>query len=62
VLRVLAANVDLARRTVGRVAAALPARTGCPCPTALDHAIITDRAAIPATVRRELAPLLRRHL
>src|SRR5207247_9259789 len=62
VLRVLAANVDLARRTVGRVAAALPARTGCPCPTAPDHAIIADRAAIPATVRRELAPLLRRHL
>src|SRR5437868_9052680 len=61
VIRVLQANVDLAGRTVGRVAAALPARTGCPCPTALDHAIITDRAAIPATVRRELAPLLRRH-
>jgi len=62
VLRVLAANVDLARRTIARVAAALPARTGCPCPTALDHAIITERAAIPASVRRDLAPLLRRHL
>src|SRR5436190_5411379 len=62
VLRVLAANVDQARRTVARVAAALPARTGCPCPTALDHAIITERAAVPATVRRELAPLLGRHL
>src|SRR5438094_7886590 len=62
VLRVLAANVGLARRTITRVAAALPARTGCPCPTALDHAIVTERAAIPATVRRELAPLLGRHL
>jgi 5'-methylthioadenosine phosphorylase len=62
VLRVLAANVDLARRTVGRVARALPARTGCACPTALDNAIITDRAAIPASVRRDLAPLLGRHL
>ena len=62
VLAVLAANVDLARRTIARVAAALPARTGCPCPTALAHAIITDRAAIPATVRRELAPLLQRYL
>src|SRR5437773_7066426 len=62
ILRVLAANVDLARRTIARVAAALPARTGCPCPTALDHAIITERAAIPASVRRDLAPLLRRHL
>src|SRR5437867_6153928 len=62
ILRVLGANVDLARRTIARVAAALPARTGCPCPTALDHAIVTERAAIPASARRDLAPLLRRHL
>jgi 5'-methylthioadenosine phosphorylase len=62
VLRVLAANVDLARRTVARVAAALPERTGCPCPTALAHAIITDRAAIPADVRRDLLPIAGKYL
>jgi 5'-methylthioadenosine phosphorylase len=62
VLRVLTANVALARRTVAGVAAALPARTGCPCPTALANAIITDRAAIPESVRRELAPLIGRYL
>src|SRR5438046_9111814 len=55
-LRVLAANVDLPRRTVGRVAAALPARTRRPCPTALGHAITTARPATPATVRRHHAP------
>ncbi len=62
VLRVLAANVDLARRTVAAVAAALPARAGCPCPEALKNAIITDRAAIPAAVRQELAPIAGRYL
>jgi 5'-methylthioadenosine phosphorylase len=62
VLRVLSANVALARRTVAAVAAALPVRTGCPCPTALANAIITDRAAIPESVRRELAPLIGRYL
>jgi 5'-methylthioadenosine phosphorylase len=62
VLRVLAANVALARRTVAAVARALPARTGCPCPNALANAIITDRAAIPEAVRRELAPLIGRYL
>jgi 5'-methylthioadenosine phosphorylase len=62
ILRVLAANVDLARRTVARVAGALPERAGCPCPTALANAIITDRAAIPADVRRELAPIAGRYL
>jgi 5'-methylthioadenosine phosphorylase len=62
VLRVLAANVDLAKRTVAAVAARLPARTACPCPTALANAIITDRAAIPEAVRRDLAPLIGRYL
>ena len=62
VLRVLSQNVDLARRTVVRVAAGLPTRTGCPCPNALQHAIITERAAIPEAVRRELAPIVGRYL
>ena len=58
----LQANVDLARRTIVRVAAALPPRTGCPCPDALRHAIITDRAAIPPAVRAALAPIAGRWL
>jgi 5'-methylthioadenosine phosphorylase len=62
VLRVLQANVELARRTIVRVAASLPARAGCPCPDALRHAIITDRALIPAEVKRELAPIAGRWL
>jgi len=60
VLRVLSANVELARRTIARVAAHLPARTGCPCPTALENAIITERSAIPPEVRRTLGPILAR--
>lgn len=62
ILRVLGANVDLARRTVARVVGTLPARTGCPCPTALQHAIITDRAAIPEAVKRDLEPIAGRYL
>ena len=62
ILRVLAANVDLARRTVALVAKTLPPRTGCPCPTALENAIITDRAAIPEDVRGDLAVVAGRRL
>jgi 5'-methylthioadenosine phosphorylase len=62
ILKVLQANVDLARQTIARVAATLPPRTHCPCPQALRHAIITDRAAIPAAVRRDLAPIAGRYL
>ena len=60
VIRVLGANVDLARRTIARVAAALPERRGCPCPDALRNAIVTDRAAVPADVRRDLQPIIGR--
>ena len=56
----LSANVQLARRTIARVAAHLPVRTGCPCPTALENAIITERSAIPPEVRRTLGPILAR--
>ena len=40
----------------------LPARADCACPRALEHAIITDRALIPADVRRDLAPIAGRYL
>jgi 5'-methylthioadenosine phosphorylase len=62
VIRVLVANVDLARRTVARVAGRLPERRGCPCPNALENAIITEKSAIPADVRHDLAPILRRYI
>ncbi|HKA29257.1 MAG TPA: S-methyl-5'-thioadenosine phosphorylase [Candidatus Binatia bacterium] len=65
ILEVLAANVDLARRTVAALVPRLPEpfpSTSCPCPRALEHAIITDRALIPADVRRDLAPIAGRYL
>jgi 5'-methylthioadenosine phosphorylase len=62
ILAVLAANVDLAKATVARVAGRLPDRAACRCGSALADAIITDRAAIPATVRRDLAPIIGRYV
>jgi 5'-methylthioadenosine phosphorylase len=62
ILAVLAANVDLARRTIATIAGALPPRTSCGCARALEHAIITSRDAIPADVRRDLAPIAGKYL
>jgi 5'-methylthioadenosine phosphorylase len=62
ILRVLAANVELARRTVTTLASALPARTGCACGRALEHAIITGRDVIPSQVKRDLAPIAGKYL
>ena len=62
ILAVLAANADLAKRTVGLVAERLPDRGQCGCSRALENAIITDEAAIPAAVRAELAPIIGRYV
>ena len=61
VLRILAENVDLARRTVAGLAGRLPARD-CACASALEHAIITDRSAISAELKRDLAPLIGKYV
>jgi 5'-methylthioadenosine phosphorylase len=62
ILRVLGQNVDLARRTVSAIAGALPDRDGCRCARALENAIITDRGAIPAQTKQDLAVIAGRWL
>ena len=54
ILRVLGANVSVARRMVATTVRALPGDRSCGCGTALKEAIITDRGRIPARMRRVL--------
>lgn len=62
ILKLLAANVDLARKCVAELASHLPGRRGCPCASALKDAIITDRAMIPEQRKKDLAPLIAKYL
>jgi 5'-methylthioadenosine phosphorylase len=62
VLRILAENVELARRTIAAVAERLPAQRNCACARALENAIITDPAAIPAPLKEELAILIGKYM
>jgi len=62
VLAVLNANVALAKRVVHEVVPSLERVSGCGCGRALEHAIITDRARIPARVKRDLAPIIGRYV
>ena len=62
VLAVLQANVALAKRVVHEVVPSLERVSGCGCGRALEHAIITDRARIPARVKRDLAPIIGRYV
>ncbi len=62
ILRVLNANVALARRAVGDAASRLPATRSCPCASALQHAIITDRARIPQQAKDDLKVIIGKYL
>ena len=62
VLKVMGGNVALAKQVVHDVVPTLPADPGCGCGRALEFAIITDRARIPARVKRDLAPIIGRYV
>ena len=63
ILEYLRANAAMAQRiirtTIPRVAAR---KRDCACASALQYAIVTDRALIPAEVKRDLAPIIGRYV
>ena len=61
VMETLAANVEVSRRAVGQLAAALE-DDGCDCGRTLDAGLVTPPKAIPAKTRERLAPILGRRL
>jgi 5'-methylthioadenosine phosphorylase len=62
VLRILQQSTERAQRIVQTVAARLPVERGCPCASALAHAIITERSRIPAKTRQRLQPIAGKYL
>ena len=62
VLRILTANVELARRAITTVASALPAARTSACARALENAIITDPQLIPLQVKAALAPIIGKYV
>ncbi|MBI2997874.1 MAG: S-methyl-5'-thioadenosine phosphorylase [Deltaproteobacteria bacterium] len=62
VLRVLKENVELAQRMIRTALSSLPRNRSCPCASALQDAVITDRGKIPKQVLRDLKPILGKYL
>ena len=62
VLTILKQNVERAQRIIRTTAArTVPARA-CSCGSALQNAIVTDRAAMPQATIEKLAPLIERYI
>jgi 5'-methylthioadenosine phosphorylase len=63
VLGYLRANAAMAQKTLRLAIPRLAARKrDCPCQSALQYALITDRDAIPPKVKEELAPLIGKYI
>jgi 5'-methylthioadenosine phosphorylase len=62
ILAILQRNVQLAQEIITRTVPHLQGARTCPCSTALQTAIITDRAMIPAAVQERLGVLINRYL
>jgi 5'-methylthioadenosine phosphorylase len=62
VLKILAQNVELAKKTIHNVIADSAAVRSCQCASALKSAIITERSRIPKKVRVQLQPIIGKYL
>ena len=62
VVKILLQNVQMAKAIVRAAVAEIPETRTCPCAHALRDAIITARHAIPAQLKRDLAPIVGKYL
>lgn len=62
VIKVLTTNADNAARVVKKAVALMPKDRKCKCGTALQYAIMTDPAKIPAATRQKLSLLVDKYL
>lgn len=62
IIATLMKNAENACKVVARAVAAAPGERSCKCGSALSHAIITDRKAVPPSTREKLALLAGKYL
>lgn len=62
VLAIIRQNVAMARDIIKKAAQSLAKDPGCACASALQYAIMTDKALITEQTRKELAPILGKYI
>ena len=58
IIDTLVKNADNARKVIAQAVASMPRARACKCGSALAHALITDRQAVPEVTRRKLGILV----
>ncbi len=62
ILENLSCNAENAQKIIREAVRIMPGERACPCGSALAHAIVTDRARIPAAARKRLAAIVGKYL
>jgi 5'-methylthioadenosine phosphorylase len=62
VLRILAQSAKTAKTTIRRAVQMLPDQRDCVCSTALEHALITEKALIPEKTKKHLEPIIGKYI
>jgi 5'-methylthioadenosine phosphorylase len=62
ILKTMHNNIDFAKKTIKLAAGRVPAKRRCACASALQPAIVTDPAAIPAATKKKLDLLIGKYL
>jgi 5'-methylthioadenosine phosphorylase len=58
IIRVLQQNAEHACRVIAQAVKTMPAERNCKCGSALQHALITDKALVPQTTIQKLEPIV----
>lgn len=62
ILAIIKKNVATAKSVIRNAVGRIKAERDCPCSSALQYAIITDRGAIPEATKENLAPIVGKYL
>jgi 5'-methylthioadenosine phosphorylase len=62
IVQTLNKNAETAQRAIAEAITKLPAARSCECGSALKYALITQPEAVPAQVRKDLAPIIGKYL
>ena len=61
IITIIQQNVAMAKNIIRLAVAEISNDRGCPCASAMQHAVITDKKMIPEEAKQRLAPLIGRY-
>jgi 5'-methylthioadenosine phosphorylase len=62
IIKIIHQNVAMAKNIIRHAVAKIASERSCPCATAMQYAVITNPAVIPAATKERLAPLIGKYL